>query len=477
MLVKYKNKLWDFSVTRNMPFWHQFLSSRGYATGNKMFGIGSAVTSVSIVFNWTRCQVFFEQKQLKHYYAATLDYILKNKNLNNLEKRFNLYSKKLLKALYACDKNLSPNNLNRFQKQYGLFCAPLMITFSIGRHVSAVLREEMKKTAQKNIDHTIAEITYPDKHTPLFISQLDMLKIGKIIQSSKKKISKEKYLKIWLKKYLHIPVNYCEEPWNINDAKRYLNDALKNDCAKRMIELHKIHKNKIKKKKEILKSFPKKIQILANALADATYLNEFRKQVFCEVSLNQRGIFKKISKLARSNNWRDCFYLTPDEMVSIVKGEKIDVPLIVCGRKVAGMTNDKKGNVSILDKKSIEKFVKTLSVSKKEEKFNVKEIQGISANKGIVRGIVCIVHGRDEFNKFKRGNILLAPMTSVDYVPIMEKAAAFVTNEGGITSHASIVSREMNKPCIIGTKIATKVLKDGDMVEVDANTGIVKLLK
>lgn len=68
-------------------------------------------------------------------------------------------------------------------------------------------------------------------------------------------------------------------------------------------------------------------------------------------------------------------------------------------------------------------------------------------------------------------------MTSVDFVPIMKRASAFVTDEGGITSHASIVSREMNKPCIIGTKIATQVLKDGDLVEVDANNGVVKILK
>jgi pyruvate,water dikinase len=52
-----------------------------------------------------------------------------------------------------------------------------------------------------------------------------------------------------------------------------------------------------------------------------------------------------------------------------------------------------------------------------------------------------------------------------------------VTDEGGVTCHAAIVAREMKKPCIIGTKIATKVLKDGDLVEVDANKGVVKILK
>ena len=79
-----------------------------------------------------------------------------------------------------------------------------------------------------------------------------------------------------------------------------------------------------------------------------------------------------------------------------------------------------------------------------------------------------------DFNKLKEGEILVTTMTSVDFIAVMERASAFVTNEGGITSHASIIAREMNKPCVIGTKVATKVFKDGDKVEVDANKGIIK---
>ena len=59
----------------------------------------------------------------------------------------------------------------------------------------------------------------------------------------------------------------------------------------------------------------------------------------------------------------------------------------------------------------------------------------------------------------------------------MHRAAAFVTDEGGITSHAAIVAREMKKPCVVGTKNATRILGDGDMVEVDADSGIVKIIK
>ena len=68
-------------------------------------------------------------------------------------------------------------------------------------------------------------------------------------------------------------------------------------------------------------------------------------------------------------------------------------------------------------------------------------------------------------------------MTNPTYVPAMQKAAAVITDEGGLLCHAAIVSRELKVPCIIGTKVATKVLKDGDRVEVDAKKGVVKILE
>ena len=77
-------------------------------------------------------------------------------------------------------------------------------------------------------------------------------------------------------------------------------------------------------------------------------------------------------------------------------------------------------------------------------------------------------------SKMEYGDILVAWATNPAIVPAMKKAAAIVTNEGGLTCHAAIVSRELNIPCIVGTKIATEVLKDGDIVEVDADNGIVK---
>ncbi|MEX0924681.1 MAG: PEP-utilizing enzyme [Candidatus Paceibacterota bacterium] len=114
----------------------------------------------------------------------------------------------------------------------------------------------------------------------------------------------------------------------------------------------------------------------------------------------------------------------------------------------------------------------------KEEERNeeVKEIKGQIANKGKVRGKVRVVLSPKECSKIEKGDILVATMSTPDFLSGMAKAAAFVTDIGGITSHAAIVSREMNKPCVIGTQHATQILKDGDEVEVDADEGVVRIL-
>jgi pyruvate,water dikinase len=78
---------------------------------------------------------------------------------------------------------------------------------------------------------------------------------------------------------------------------------------------------------------------------------------------------------------------------------------------------------------------------------------------------------------FSIGDILVTTMTTPEYIFVMKKAAAILTDTGGLTSHAAIVSRELGIPCIVGTKIATRVLKDGDLVEVDADSGVVRILK
>ena len=105
---------------------------------------------------------------------------------------------------------------------------------------------------------------------------------------------------------------------------------------------------------------------------------------------------------------------------------------------------------------------------------SIRELEGKTAQAGTARGTVCVILSKDQISKAADGCILVASMTQPSYLPAMKKAAAFVTDEGGLLCHAAIVAREMGKPCVIGTKKATQVFRDGDEVEVDATNGIVR---
>lgn len=112
----------------------------------------------------------------------------------------------------------------------------------------------------------------------------------------------------------------------------------------------------------------------------------------------------------------------------------------------------------------------------KETFIKARQLQGAVAFKGVVRGFVRRVMGHKQIDQVQEGEILISPMTMPDFIPAMKKAAAFVTDEGGILSHAAIVAREFEKPCVVGTGIATKRLRDGDIIEVNADEGKVTLI-
>ena len=130
----------------------------------------------------------------------------------------------------------------------------------------------------------------------------------------------------------------------------------------------------------------------------------------------------------------------------------------------------------ILDTRKL--YKKELDLEKKIDSVEITTIKGQSASvRRNVIGKVRILHASKEISKLRSGEILVTTMTNPEFLPAMQKAAGFVTDDGGLLCHAAIVARELKKPCIIGTKIATQVLKDGDMVEVDADKGIVRILK
>lgn len=127
-------------------------------------------------------------------------------------------------------------------------------------------------------------------------------------------------------------------------------------------------------------------------------------------------------------------------------------------------TIKKKVAVSEVDGKKIESD----SLSKQKP-----ILKGAGASVGVSSGIVKIIHGPEQIDKIKQGDVLVAEMTNPSYVPAMKRAIAIITDSGGVTSHAAIVSRELGIPCVVGTGTATHELKNGMMVTVDGASGMI----
>lgn len=104
----------------------------------------------------------------------------------------------------------------------------------------------------------------------------------------------------------------------------------------------------------------------------------------------------------------------------------------------------------------------------------ITEMAGSPAYKGVARGRARILNNVADINEFEEGDIIVSFNTNPSLMPALRKCGGIVTDEGGIMCHAAIISRELKKPCVIGTKIATKVFKDGDEIEIDAESGIVR---
>jgi phosphohistidine swiveling domain-containing protein len=202
---------------------------------------------------------------------------------------------------------------------------------------------------------------------------------------------------------------------------------------------------------------PRPLILLYQQARELVYLRTKRTDVFYELLFWARPIFKEAAR-NHGLSFQDLKYFSFN---SLVLGRPHRY-----GRNISCLDFD--GDFIIIDGPVL---------TKKTQLEALTDIKGTIAQPGKVRGRVVVVNKVSETIKVKPGNILVTYMTSPDFLPAMKKAVAFVTDEGGLTCHAAIIAREMKKPCVIGTKIATRVLKDGDLVEVDADKGVVRIIK
>ncbi len=325
----------------------------------------------------------------------------------------------------------------------------------------------LKAKLGEKFDQAVQWILLSEKESQIAHEQHDLLLLAKdsLLQGS---IAKSQLETHW-KKYAYLKQWYFwVGGYVIGEMENRLKEAMKKGLPAIEAELSKKAGNIdtslfSQEEMQLIKSMKKMSFALQNA--DETV-------GFCIYSL--KGLFDEASKRLEVN-YTELVSMMLEEIVGCLRAGKLIVPYVELRQRIvpqAVLYDHGKGRAMI--GKELEEFVK---LNIQEESITVNVLQGSVANKGgVIKGNVRVITDPEQIPAFLEGEILVTPMTNPSYVPAMKKAKAIITDEGGLLCHAAIVSRELGVPCIIGTKIASKALKTGDVVEVEAAQGIIRRL-
>lgn len=418
---------------------------------------------------------FFVKKSVVKQAERFIESKINTKEIEFFDSFVNFANDLYKKSLDRSRQSLSIKNDSDFVNEVAEIGRDIMFPWFLGWLFCEVYESHLQDIANKN-DISSEKISeyIPLISTPLMEQQGELrslkqsliekgiwedLKIDpqKVINSIKQDNDLSETFNNHLKKYAWIQIlNFLGEDITIEhllDQMTHLNDQ---------------------EKKHEKPTVPSSFEYYTTVSSRLSYLRQTGAEYF---SIYTQIVLPRLKEVASSVrlSHREILEFLPSEIIKILSQE-IRSDEILAKRKDDSwcVYADPNSNLQIVDDKE---QVDTL-VQKMTPKFDENQdvIKGQVGNKGIATGKVKVILANTEFDKMEIGDVLVTTMTTPDFVILMQKASAIVTDIGGLLCHAAIVSREINKPCVIGTKNGTQILKDGDMVEVDANKGTVTKL-
>ena len=326
-------------------------------------------------------------------------------------------------------------------------------------------KEILKKCSEQGYEFALNEDKYKEFKKKYFIFTKKFEKIKKI---NIEKLSKEEFLN-FLNEFKELTVGFRNtyretEFFYFTKIEKQLNEYIQDKFS-----FQDLLSNKVK-----ITSWPEAMRKLADYIINMQHLKFEYRKLINTVILGENSLFSELLKqLIIKTNRKDSTSMTFEEIKKVLNGEKIKD---VSERSIYSyVTWDKeKQKLNIIS--GGDAYTKIRELNKDIPK---NEVIGQSTCKGIVKGKAKVIthlspKQMKSLLEMKKGYILICDTTMPEIMPVIGKAVAIVTDEGGMMSHAAIISREFNIPCVVGTKYATKIFKDGDLIEVNANNGFIK---
>lgn len=505
--MSYKKYKWEIIANDfNSPFIRNIIFTQAFFKYKKLLGLSRPV--IGIVSKKNIIEYVFDIKLWGHVHEEMKAKTDKNyKYVSNLIKQMeahcqavnkwtekNIFKQDLSKISDKKIIDLLNQFIDRQSTAYAYGVALVILDFHDFSYVEGNLENFLKSRVKADEYQKYYQVfTYPPRNSFAQDQEEALLSLmGKFYRDKrwvKDVLSKDlsflsnsypeflRALKKHTKKYGWAYYVYMGPAFNEDNFLEFIRDYLNKDKdPNKILENIKRENNNIKRQKnELMKKLnPGKFyREILNLAGTVVWAKPRRKDYQSKSYYHLEKLQKEIGKrLGLSLNQVRSAPLEILEKALMKKETDIDMINSIYNHH-AVLPNDD-GTILLLTGKEAEKFSKLVKRPREEINTNIKEFSGTTAFGGKAKGIVKIVNFPDDMKKMEYGNILVSTATTPSIVPAMKKAAAIITDEGGLTCHASIVSRELKIPCVVGTKFATKVLKDGDRVEVDAMKGVIK---
>lgn len=412
-------------------------------------------------------------------------------NFYNFRKQKDQENNILMKEINQKLKKATNQDLIKYFKKYvelrGYTVCSLLVGNFIVRGLSNLAENTflsiLKKLPVEKAKEILIKLSFSNKESAFYRREVELLHLAEEIK--KIPLTKLTFSKLPVRAQREILKFKDKYDWtnsmfllrkemSVKDILDEMIEAIKKGDPNEKIKLMTTERKKSwRKRQNLIKQFKlddKTIKIL-DLLSESSYVESELVRFYQNTDFYGYPLLSEISKRIKLE-FNEVVYLGINEIIQALKTENLPSNDILKERnEMHGFYFDRNRNIfKSFWGEDIDKY-RELKVDS-----SIKEVKGLVACKGKVRGKVRIILETSRVPELKTGEILITMMTTPSFVIAMKRAAAIVTSDGGITCHAAIISRELNKPCIIGTKIATQVFKTGDYVEVDAEKGIIKKL-
>jgi len=372
--------------------------------------------------------------------------------------------------------------------EYRFSCGPWYAQYPLDEYFETTIEARLGKYLSPhdhNFRNYVLIFTDPMAATEVSQERLNMVLMLKDFVSKRENLDKpSKYVQARINKHLakYAYINRglaTSHPYNFNDIINRLKEMKKlineGQTIKEMIYNCSAQKVKDDFSKALKRIKPDSdFRKIINQARKHSYMRNRRVEAFISADYGASFMYQEIARRSKfKSDW--IMEVSTDEMIASLAGKKLPSNFEMKKRlnNYAMITRNAKTKL-ISDKKEIKKLEKIYFVVATSS----EEIKGrVACTGGTIKGKAKVCLDKKEIGKVKKGDILVAQFTTPDFIQAMEKAAAVIADQGGVSSHAAIVSRELGVPCIIDTKNATRIIKDNDLVEINAKTGLIKILK